>query len=101
MITNIKKYVFLHQHRRHVNTNIETNPALTPNLTLKGGSWRVINGDTAFSRVKLTVNPNAPEFVTKRYLTHLLVLGFKDQEGNWFVCLRMNVDQYSPKKCDQ
>ena len=48
-------------------------------------------------RVKLTVNPNAPEFVTKIPYT-FTSSGFKDQEGNWFVCLRMNVDQHTPKK---
>ena len=48
-------------------------------------------------RVKLTVNPNAPEFVTKIPYT-FTSSGFKDQEGNWFVCLRMNVDQHTQKK---
>jgi hypothetical protein len=48
-------------------------------------------------RVKLTVNPNAPEFVTKIPYT-FTSSGFKDQEDNWFVCLRMNVDQHTQKK---
>ena len=48
-------------------------------------------------RVKLTVNPNAPEFVTKIPYT-FISSGFRDQEGNWFACLRMNVDQHTPKK---
>jgi hypothetical protein len=48
-------------------------------------------------RVKLTADPNAPEFVRKVPYT-FTSSGFKDQEGNWFACLRMNVDQHSRKK---
>lgn len=48
-------------------------------------------------RVKLTADPNAPEFVRKVPYA-FTTSGFKDQEGNWFACLRMNVDQHTPKK---
>jgi len=48
-------------------------------------------------RVKLNADPNSPEFVIKVPYT-FTSSGFKDQEGNWFVCLRMNVDQHSKKK---
>ena len=48
-------------------------------------------------RVKLTADPNAPEFLRQVPYTYTSA-GFKDQEDNWFVCLRMNVDQHSPQK---
>jgi len=48
-------------------------------------------------RIKLTADPNAPDFLRQVPYTYTSS-GFKDQEGNWFVCLRMNVDQHSPQK---
>ena len=59
-----------------------------------------INGNQwgyGIRRVKLNADPNAPEFVTRVPYTYTSS-GFKNQEGNWFVCLRMNVDQHSPQK---
>jgi len=48
-------------------------------------------------RVTLKADPNAPEFVTRVPYTYTSS-GFKSQEGNWFVSMRMNVDQHSPQK---
>jgi len=48
-------------------------------------------------RITIKANTNAPEFVKCIPYTFTSA-GFKSQEGNWFVCLRMNVDQYSPQK---
>ena len=48
-------------------------------------------------RVTLKSNPDAPELVNKVPYTYTSS-GFKSQEGNWFVGVRMNVDQCSPQK---
>jgi len=48
-------------------------------------------------RIKLTADPNVPEFVTRVPYT-FTTFGFKNQAGEWFVCVRMNIDQHSPQK---
>jgi len=49
-----------------------------------------------FRRISVTVNPDA-EFHHQVPYT-FTSLGYKDEEGKWFVGLRMNVDQVSPLK---
>jgi len=47
-------------------------------------------------RIKLAVEP-AVNFLARVPYT-FTSSGFKSQDGEWFVCVRMNVDQHSPQK---
>jgi len=43
---------------------------------------------------RITINHEIPQKIPYTFTSS----GFKDKNGNWWVCLRMNVDQHSPEK---
>lgn len=48
-------------------------------------------------RTVVNADPNSTEFITKVPYTFISA-GYKDARGDWFVCLRMNVDIDTPQK---
>jgi hypothetical protein len=48
-------------------------------------------------RTVIKADPKEPEFITKVPYAFTSA-GYKDNNGDWFVCLRMNVDQDMPQK---
>ena len=48
-------------------------------------------------RIKLNADPKAIEFVRQVPYT-FTSSGFKSQDGKWFLCVRMNVEQCSSQK---
>ena len=73
----------------------------TANLQLKKTLMEGLDGNRwgyGLRRISVTVNPDVDVGFHHQVPYTFTSLGYKDQNGKWYVGLRMNIDQVSPLK---